>query len=281
MAKKEEIEAAQKTIDKLDHDAEKQLKKIDGGTFKTESNADADVKGDWKEYTWEKASLKIEGGYLRVQLGPSDTVVHGFKGEYVTPLSIGYIAGIEKKTVVGLAQTRIDGAKSDDIGGGKIDNLLGIKYEKKAKEEIKVGPSPGLRNELVANDKMDSLKEKFGTAASKLVNWLWKADENSETIGSLSKDISTLTKQIDDCKEAGSTYAAKLKEYKESCASNTDLKASDIVYDCNGFQVKASGSDLNMFPSSECTIMAGSSRFTCGGSYVSMSGSKIFYGKSF
>lgn len=281
MPTQKEIDDANGTIDKLDHAAEKQLKKLDGGKFTTEDEAKAEVLGNWTEYTFGKATLKVEGGYSRVQIGPSDTIVYGFKGEYINPLSTSFILGLEKKMVVGLAQTRIDGAKSDDIGGAKIDNLLGIKYERKADSESKVGPSPGLRNELVANDKMNSLKEKFGTHTSKFVNWLWKVDKNREEIGQLTTDVAKVDKTIKEAHAAGAKYQAKVDAYKETCASKADLKASDVTYDCNGWQARGSGSFLNLFPSSECILKAGSSRVVCGSGRVGLSGPKIWYGKSF
>jgi hypothetical protein len=282
MASQKDIDDSKKTIDKLDKAAEKQLAKLDGGKITTEAEAKAEVLGNWKEYTLGKATLKIEGGYTRVQVGPSETVVYGLKGEYVTPVSIAYILGIEKKTVVGLAQTRIDGAKSDDIGGAKVDNLLGIKYEKKAEKESKVGPSPGLRNEIVANDKMNSLKEKFGTWGGKFVNWLYKVDENKEQIGSLKTDVANMTKSIQNCSEAAARYEAKVKAYKEDCKTKAEVKASEITYDCSGgFQARGSGSMLNMFPSSQCILKGGGGKVICGSSYVTVTGPKVWFGKSF
>lgn len=281
MASQKDIDESQKMIDKLDEGAKKQLSKLGGGKITTEEKVKAEVLGNWKEFTLAKATLKIEGGYTRVQVGPSDTVVYGLKGEYVTPLSIGYILGLETKTVVGLSQTRIDGAKSDDIGGAKVDNLLGIKYERKADTETKVGPSPGLRNEIVANDKMNSLKEKFGTHASTFTNWLFKVNENKEQIGQLTTDIANYEKAIKACEQAGANYKAKVAAYTEECKSKADLKGSEIKYDCNGWQARGSGTFLNLFPSSQCYVEAGSAKVICGSSYVTLTGPKIWFGKSF
>jgi hypothetical protein len=280
MATQKDIDDSNKTIDKLDKDAEEQLKKLEGGKFNTEDEAKFEVMGNWKEYTLTKATLKIEGGFTRVQVGPSDTVVYGFKGEYINPVSIGYILGIEKKTVIGLAQTRIDGAKTDDIGGAKVDLLLGIKYERKGEEDKKVA-AVGFRNELIANDKMDSLKVKLGARVSKFVDAFYKVKENSTEIGKLETDIAKVEKAIKDCQEAGTNYQAKVDAYKDNCASKADLKASDVLYDCNGFQTRGSGSLLNMFPDSQVIFKAGSSKVICGSSYVTVAGPKVWFGKSF
>jgi len=277
-----DIDDAQKTVDKLTEDLKENHEKTKGGKFDTEEEAKLEVKANWTEYTWGKRSLKVEGGYTRVQIGPSDTVVYGLKGEYIQPYSNAYILGIEKKTVVGLAQTRIDGAKCDDIGGAKIDNLLGMKYERKG-EEDKSGASPAFRNEGIANDKMTSLKVKIGNAMSKWADWLYKVKENSAEIGKLTTDIADVTKAIKDAQEAGTKYQAKLDAYKETCSSNAQFKASEISYDCAGFQVYGSGtaSYLNMAPDSQCILKGGGGTVTCGPSKVCLSGPKHILGKSF
>ena len=270
------------TIDKLDKDAEEQLKKLKGGKFNTEDEAKLEVMGKWTEYTWGKRSLKVEGGFTRVQVGPSDTVVYGLKGEYIQPYSNAYILGIEKKTVIGLAQTRIDGAKTDDIGGAKVDNLLGIKYERKG-EEDKSGVAPGFRNEGIANDKMTSLKVKIGHATSKFVDWLYKVKANSEEIGQLQTDIANVEKAIKNAEEAGTTYKAKVDAYKESCSSKAEFKADEITYDINGFQVYGSGtaSYINMAPDSQAILAGGGGKVVVGPSKVCLMGPKHFLGKSF
>src|SRR5262245_34155794 len=115
--KQKDIDDAKGTIDNLEKDLKDNHEKTKGGKFQTDDQAKLEVKGKWTEYTWGKRSLKIEGGYTRVQIGPSDTIGYGLKGEYIQPYSNAYVLGIEKKVVVGLAQARIDGAKCDDIGG--------------------------------------------------------------------------------------------------------------------------------------------------------------------
>ncbi|MFO0982198.1 MAG: hypothetical protein U1E76_10755 [Planctomycetota bacterium] len=283
MATKKQIDDANTTIKDLDHDAQKQLKKLEGETFATELEATNHVKGDWKEFTLGKAALKIEGGFLRVQVGPSDTVVHGFKGEAISPLSTSFILGAENKMVVGLAQTRINGAKSDDIGGAKFDNLLGIKYERKASKEIKTGPAPGLRNEILANDKMNFLKEKFGDWGARFAEWFYKVDENKAEIKKLEEQIATVENTIKNRIESGKTYQARVDSYKDTCSSKADLKAPNVHYDCNGWQARArdGGSKLNMSPSSQCFLESGKAMVICNNGNVDLYGPKVCFGKAF
>jgi hypothetical protein len=281
MATKKEVDDAQSSVDNIDKEAKEQIKKAQGGVLKTQKDAEENVMGHKWDHTVKKASLKAEGGYAKVQVGFSDAIVYGIKGEHIAPYSLSFILGAECKTVVGLSRTAIDGAKSDDIGGAKVDILLGAKYERDKNDNKKYGGSPALKNEAIASDKMNSWRQRFGTWTAKHAQELFKVDKVKSEIKSLKEEIGKLQKAIDACQEAGTSYQAKIKSFKETCTSKAELEADTAEYVADGWQTYGSGSLLNLFPKNLCSMRGRSGYVICGPSKVTLTGPKIFLGKSF
>lgn len=277
-----DVNNARGTISRLDREAQAHLAKLNGAKITTQLDAENKVLEHWWEYTWAKRALKVEGGYVRVQVGASNTKVYGLKGDCIVPFNISYTLGMEMKNVAGLVWETTEGAKSDDIGGAKVDNLLGIKLERKTVSEGKVGSGPTLRNELIFNDKMTSLKRFFGKYAAKCLKWKFKVDEVKKEIGELKEEIAKLEEGIKHMELSGTQYEGQSDSLKQDAESKAELKGGDIEYDCNGWQVQGSGSIMNLFPSSQCMIEArGGGMVVCGPSNVYAKGSTVKLGVSF
>lgn len=281
MATQAEIDAARNTVDQLTHDADERAHKVQGATVGSQLDAERKIQGHVMEYCLSKAQLKIEGGFTRIQVGASQTIINGVKGEYIAPVSTALIVVTEVKTVVGLSKTTILGSKMDCIAGAKIDNLLGIKHEVQVADTEKTGGSPTMKKENSFKDKMDKLKMKIGTWSGKVVNHLYKVDEVKSKSASVKTEVSELTEKIKDCSKVGATYKAEVDALKQECSSKADYDAGKVEFDCVGWQARGSGSFLNLFPDSQCYMEAGGSTLCCGPSGVRISGSTHFLGKSF
>jgi hypothetical protein len=280
MATQSDVDNAKKSIDQLDKDAQARVKKLEGAKLLTDKDARAEIWGNMKEITTDKSSLKLEGGFTRIQVGASDTVIYGFKGEVVAPLSMSFILGAEHKAVLGIASTEIKGPKSDDIGGAKWDNLLASKYERIVGQQIQMGASPKLKNEVIGNDKMDWFKRKVGSWASKAVNSLFKVDRVLSEVGTLEEAASQLRSAVSSCQWSGTHHKSKMKKYSEECSGKSHFKASTVEYKCEGWQMHGSDSLLNLFPVGECYMRGKVGSAWCGHG-VKLHGSTMKIGVSF
>jgi hypothetical protein len=278
-----DIDAAQSAVDKNDEEIKKQVKKVDGATLNTQLDAERKVKGSIIEYALKKLTLKIEGGFFKFQVGASDTIIYGFKGEYIAPLSVAFIAGADIKTVVGLSKTTIMGAKLDNITGAKVDLLMGIKHEAVGGDTIKGGAAPVLKKESKSNEKLDKVKNAFANWATKATNRLFKATEVSTKSGAVQEQIKTLEQKIKSFSQTGATWTADVGTLKQDCSAKASYEAGKVQFSSNGWQMRGSngGSCLNMFPSSQVTLQAGGSRLTCGPGDICVTGPLHKFGVSF
>lgn len=278
-----DIDAAKSAVDKNDEEIKKQVKKVDGATLNTQLDAERKVKGNVIEYALKKLSLKIEGGFFKFQVGCSDTIVYGLKGEYIAPLSIAFILGADIKTVVGLSKTTIMGGKLDNIFGAKVDLLLGIKHEAVGGETLKGGASPVLKKETKSNEKLDKVKNAFASWATKATNRLFKATEASARSGAVQERIKTLEQKIKSFSQTGATWTADVKNLTQDCATKASYEAGKVQFSSSGWQMLGSngGSILNMFPNSQCLMAAGGSSICVGPSKVRISGPIHKLGVSF
>jgi hypothetical protein len=281
MATQAEIDAAKGTVDKLTQDAEERAEKVEGATVGSQLDAERKIEGKVMEYCLSKTQLKIEGGFTRIQVGASQTIINGVKGEYIAPISMALIAIADVKTVVGLSKTTILGAKMDSIVGAKIDNLLGLKHEVTVSETEKIGGSPAMKKEGSCSDKIDQWMMKIGNWTGNIVNNLYKVDEVKAKSGKVKKDIANLTEKIKELKALGATYTAKVDSIKQECSSAASFDATKLEFDCGGWQARGSGGFLNLFPDSQCYMEAGGSDLICGPSAVKIVGPTHFLGKSF
>jgi len=276
-----DIDGAKGTIDDVDKQIKKHADDPKGQTYKTEEDARRAIVGNLKEFSLGKILLKVEGGFFRIQVGASDTIVYGFKGECVAPLSVAFVLGMDIKTVLGMSQTRIMGAKYDKIGGAKVDNLLGLKHEVTISETKKEGGAPAVQKEGSFSDKMDKLIMKIGAKASKFTNWLYKTEELKARSGAVKKDIKELEDKIKTYEQIGTSYKAQIDKLKQDCSSKAEYDADKIQFTASGWQARGSGSFLNLFPDSQCYVEAGGSGVCCGPSEVRCYGSIHKFGCSF
>lgn len=264
-----DIDKAKTSLDNIQNQVDELNAKLKGGSFDTALDAIASVKGDFLHKIIDWKILKVEGGYTKVQVGVSNQIVLGFKGEFVKPYSISIVLGMETKTIVGFSDSLIHGSKSDTIIGAKVDLLGGIKYEKKADTTQNYGASPKLELQGKVLNKMDRLNQMVGSFVMKATKVLIKSVEVQETINSLAKKVDELDKKHAEAKETISSLSQKLGTHKMKGTTLTYEFANIGITGGSGFQVRGSGSLLNLNP--------GQPAIEGGGSYVAPHNSGVSF----
>ena len=202
MATKKDIDDAENSIKKLDADMATWQKDLNGSRFKTELDATIDVEKHFKDFTARKKTLKIEGGFTKIQVGKSDQTVYGMKGELMWGLSLTGILAMEKKYVEGFAETVIKGNKSDTIVGAKVDLLGGHKYERVKGEKFNLGASPEIGKKSKVVSFVEKGTQKFGAWIVKGTDRIFENSKKvQEEIGAAKQQIEELTKKHTDLKE--------------------------------------------------------------------------------
>lgn len=261
MADQKDVDSAKATVDQLQSQVDEMNKKLEGGKADTALDAVANVLGDFKHKIVNKKMLKVEGGYTKIQVGQSNQIVLGAKGEYVNPYSISIILGMETKLVLGASNTEIDGAKSDTIIGAKVDLLAGIKYEQKAATTKVFGGAPKLQKQGTLLNLMDTFNQKVGNMVQKYTKALYKAAQVQEDIGTLAAKIDDLTRKCDSAKQSIGSMSLKVGPYKMKGDTMTFSYSSIGITAGGGFKATGGGAYIHMDPS--CYINAGGGAMGC------------------
>jgi hypothetical protein len=261
MATQADIDRARATLDQLQHDADDAEASLHGGKFNTLLDAFHHIGQNFWHSIGDMNFLKVEGGFQKIQIGISNNVVAGFKGEFVKPLSKTLIGGIEIKTVVGVASTTIDGAKSDTIQGAKVDLLGGLKFERIGAGTTAFGESPKMENKALSSDKMTGMNQKIGNLTLRAAKYLFKSIQVNEQIGGVEGTYGDLTQKLGTLRQEMAKLEEKLGDYKVPGATDWSKEASSITISSGGlFKANGGGSQFELLPS-QIIVKAGGCHF--------------------
>ena len=273
MATKEDIDKAEDSIKKLDADMAKWQKDLNGSRFNTELDATIDVEKHFKDFTTRKKTLKIEGGFTKIQVGKSDQTVYGMKGEFMVGLSLTGIFLMEKKYVQGFAETVIKGNKSDTIMGSKVDLLSGHKYERVKGEKFNLGASPEIEKKSKVVSFVEKGFEKFGAWIAKGTDRMFENSKKvQEEIGTAKQSLGELTKKHTDLKETSKTASITYGDYKMVDGDSHSFDFANIGITASPFRASAEAEHVNM--------IQGQPAIRGGGSYVGPHNSGVSFSGS-
>jgi hypothetical protein len=273
MATKKDIDDAENSIKKLDADMATWQKDLNGSRFKTELDATIDVEKHFKDFTARKKTLKIEGGFTKIQVGKSDQTVYGMKGELMWGLSLTGILAMEKKYVEGFAETVIKGNKSDTIVGAKVDLLGGHKYERVKGEKFNLGASPEIGKKSKVVSFVEKGIQKFGAWIVKGTDRIFENSKKvQEEIGAAKQQIEELTKKHTDLKETIKTATITYGDYKMVDGDSHSFDFANIGITASPFRASAEAEHVNM--------IQGQPAIRGGGSYVGPHNSGVSFSGS-
>jgi hypothetical protein len=273
MATKKDIDDAEDSIKKLDAEMAEWQKDLNGSRFNTQLDATIEVEKNYQDFTTRKKTLKIEGGFTKIQVGKSDQTVYGMKGELMWGLSLTGILAMEKKFVMGFAETVIKGNKSDTIVGAKVDLLGGHKYERVKGEKFNLGASPEIGKKSKVVSFVDKGIQKFGAWVVKGADRIFENSKKvQEEIGAAKQQIGELTKKHTDLKETISKTSFSYGDYKMVNGDSHSFDFANIGITASPFQAHAGAEHVNM-NQGQPVIRGGGSYVGPHNSGVSFSGS--------
>jgi hypothetical protein len=261
MATKEDIDKAEDSIKQLDADMAEWQKDLNGSRFNTQLDATIDVEKNYQDLTTRKKTLKIEGGFTKIQVGKSDQTVYGMKGEFIWGLSLTGILAMEKKYVLGFAETVNKGNKSDTIMGAKVDLLGGYKYERVKGEKFNLGASPEIEKKSKIVSLVEKGTEKFGAWIAKGTERMFEKSKTvQEEIASAKQSLGELTKKHIELKETSSKNSVSYGDYKMVGGDSHSFDFANIVITASPFRAFGDREHVN--------LIEGQSAIYGGGSYV-------------
>jgi len=273
MATKKDIDEAEESIKQLDAAMTKWQKDLNGSRFNTQLDATIDVEKNYQDFTSRKKTVKVEGGFTKIQVGKSEQTVYGMKGEFIVGLSLTGILAMEKKYVLGLAETVIKGNKSDTIMGAKVDLLGGHKYERVKGEKFNLGASPEIEKKSKVVSFVEKGIEKFGTWIAKGTDRIFENSKKvQEDIVKAKQSIEELTKKHTDLKETIKNASVSYGDYKMVGGDSHSFDFANIGITASPFRAFGDREHVNMIEG-QSAIYGGGSWVGPHNSGVSFSGS--------
>jgi ABC-type Fe3+-hydroxamate transport system substrate-binding protein len=272
MATKKDIDEAEASIKRLNADMAEWQKDLNGSRFNTELLATIDVEKNYQDFTTRKKTVKIEGGFTKIQVGKSDQTVYGMKGEFMVGLSLTGIFAMERKHVFGFVETVIKGNKSETIMGAKVDLLGGHKYERVKGEKFNLGASPEIQKKSKVVSFVEKGIEKFGAWIAKGTDRIFENSKKvQEQIGAAKQTIAELTKKHTDLKETIKNASVSYGDYKMVGGNSHSFDFANIGITASPFKAFGDAEHVNMIEG-QCAIHGGGSYVGPHNSGVSFSG---------